>query len=84
MNTYQISSVADSDRTKRVSEPVVLEARSPWAAYRAYVSTKDQEFTILQDDDIGSDDNPCTRFISRNDETKEKFFFYVTRQPKDN
>lgn len=54
----------------------LLEANDPWDAYR---QVTDNAYRLIQADDIGSEDNPCVRFITRNLTTREKIFFYVKK-----
>jgi len=59
---------------KKNQHALTLEASTPWDAYH---QVADSAYRLIQSDDIGSSDNPCVRFITRDRLTKEKTFFYV-------
>ena len=81
MNTYQITQVTFNNK---VADPtpksVEVFADSPKHAYRVYMLTLEGDFEALQIDDIGSPDNPCVRYISRDETANKKYLFYIKKQ----
>ena len=80
MNTYLVKKVPFDRTVEIVSEFIEIQGYHPGHAYQNYLTHIKEEFTTLQEDNIGSTDNPCVRFISVSKATKEKFLFYIKRQ----
>lgn len=81
MNTYQVKQVNfDDKKGDKIPEPTEVQGQYPEDAYRNYLMSIDSEFNTIQEDNIGTLDNPCVRFISIEKETKKKFLFYVKKQ----
>ena len=80
MNTYQVKQVPFDKGIGDIPNSVEIEGHHPGHAYRNYLSSIGEEFVTIQEDDIGSTDNPCVRFISENRDTHEKFLFYIKRR----
>ena len=80
MNTYFVKKVPFDKDKGIISATVKVQGHHPAHAYQNYLQLIKEEFTTIQEDDIGSIDNPCVRFISLNKSTKEKFLFYINRK----
>lgn len=79
MNTYHIKQV-DFDDKGKIPNNAEIQARHPRQAYENYLLTIEGMFSTIQEDDIGTSDNPCVRFISVDNRSNKKFLFYVKRQ----
>ena len=79
MNNYQIKQIPFTKDSYKTPDPVKVEGHSPGHAYRNYLASIEEEFTTIQEDNIGSDYNPCVRFISTNNSTDKKFIFYIEK-----
>lgn len=83
MNTYHIMQVSFNTKPEdQMPKPVEVFADSPKHAYRAYLLTLKGDFETIQVDDIGTSDNPCVRYISRDKSASRKFLFYINKQDR--